>query len=648
MRIFSFLFSLLLGQLFFSAHAQDVDALAETFGRLPDIHDIQVSPNGKKVLFLQNIEGNRIIVTRSFDNPGAANGIPFDGGEFRWARWTSNDNILAGLSMPYTRVSSTTVETTETRLLYVDWDGKNASNPVRRSDRGSVNNTQYMPQIQDSVLDFLDDEPEHIIMEIDANTPLYRSVYKVNLRTRGRDRIIRSRSPIQTWEVDHNGVVRYGEGIDRKSFLKENMAEAIYRKSEDADWMTLYKYDAITENSPFNFIGFTDNPEHIYVTMSNENGYDALYKYNVDTQAIFEEVLNLGNNRIYNIKINDKGELAEYSYFDYRENIVRTDEEGKVYQSLLDNAFPNEYAEIVSKTKDNKILIVRVSSPTNPGDYYLIDLEKNAKGKIVSNYQNIDRASLSEMKPIKYSARDGLEINGYLSLPAGSDGKNLPMIIMPHGGPMARDTWGFDYWVQFLTAQGYAVLQPNFRGSVGYGSDFESAGHQEWGRKMLEDINDGTKWMIEQGYANPDKICILGGSYGGYAALQAVVKDGALYKCSAALAGVFDLESFMNYRVNYFGYKVYENYVESDEWTLEEASPINNIDKYDIPVLLLHGEQDKVVREGQSKSFYRKMRRAKKDIKYVKLKDGDHFLSKQENRVRFLKEVGEFLKKHLH
>ena len=250
-----------------------------------------------------------------------------------------------------------------------------------------------------------------------------------------------------------------------------------------------------------------------------------------------------------------------------------------------------------------------------------------------------------------YESRDGLEIPAFVTLPPGyknmEDAKNLPFIIYPHGGPQARDYAGFDFIAQFLASRGYGILQMNFRGSDGYGKEFKEAGKAQWGQAMQDDISDGVGWLIENGWADADRIAILGGSYGGYASLVGAMKTPELYQCAISLAGVSDLPQLLRDANKFSGGKYATRFVGSlwkDGSKLRENSPINNIDKYTIPVLMFHGTDDRVVDVEQSSKFVKAMKRKGKDITYFELPDGDHHLSLYKNRLTFLRETEKFLK----
>ncbi|MBL4612568.1 MAG: S9 family peptidase, partial [Emcibacter sp.] len=224
------------------------------------------------------------------------------------------------------------------------------------------------------------------------------------------------------------------------------------------------------------------------------------------------------------------GNIRSYRYLDDVYHRVHNDKLWQQLSKMLQRIFPDQQAYVASYSKDKKKFIIHVSSPTNPGDYYFLNMNSKKMDWFSEVYPGLDDEKLSPVISMSYKARDGLDIPAYLTLPVGvKEQKNMLTIIMPHGGPFARDSYGFDYWAQFLATRGYAVLQMNYRGSTGYGEGYEALGHNEWGGKMLDDINDGAHWMIEQGYADPKRICIVGGSYGGYAALQTLIKEPGLY-----------------------------------------------------------------------------------------------------------------------
>jgi dipeptidyl aminopeptidase/acylaminoacyl peptidase len=254
---------------------------------------------------------------------------------------------------------------------------------------------------------------------------------------------------------------------------------------------------------------------------------------------------------------------------------------------------------------------------------------------------------LPETEKVSYQARDGLKIEAYLTLPNNFDGKPIPAIIQPHGGPMVREYGGFDYWTQFFVNRGYAVLQPNFRGSSGYGHEFEMQAVGQYGMAMQDDLTDATNWLIKQGIADPGRICIVGASYGGYAALLAAAKTPDLFQCAISFAGLSDLLAQRNKARNYVNKVVALEQYGRDSKQLEDNSPINLVDKITIPLLLVHGDDDRVVDVEQSRAMVEALEDRDKKFEYIELEHGTHYLDNQQHRTTLFKAMDTFLARYL-
>ncbi|MDG1707663.1 MAG: prolyl oligopeptidase family serine peptidase, partial [Emcibacteraceae bacterium] len=472
---------------------------------------------------------------------GLENIIPYEGGNYNWVTWASNDRILASV-----RSMNFEARGRQRKLLSMHWNGTDQLNPNKFQSKGSSYNNSLPrePQIQDQIIDILRDDPDHVLIQMGLDTQRFPSVYKLNIKTRKRTQVLNSKSPVGYWVTDKDHVVRYGEGYIESSRGSKNIRHvALYRKSIDAPWHTLFDYQEIIEPRPFYFEGFSADPNIVFVSADDkDHGKRGLYTYNVNNKKIVEKIVGSSEFDIVDVSINEAFELDYYSYYREKAVTVRLSEMGQRLDKLIAKTFPDKTVAVISQTKDQIEMILSVEAPHSPQSYYYINSQTGDYKQITQTYRGLDHSKLAQMTPITYTARDGLEIPGYLMLPKGGSGKNMPMVVMPHGGPMARDGWAFDYWAQFLTTRGIAVLQMNYRGSTGYGEEYRMLGYHEWGRKMLEDINDGAKWMVSQGYTDPERMCVIGWSYGGYAALQSIVKDQSLYKCSVAMAPVTDLD----------------------------------------------------------------------------------------------------------
>jgi dipeptidyl aminopeptidase/acylaminoacyl peptidase len=269
-------------------------------------------------------------------------------------------------------------------------------------------------------------------------------------------------------------------------------------------------------------------------------------------------------------------------------------------------------------------------------------------GRVGSANPALAKTPLAPMEPVKIRAHDGQILPGYLTLPLDSSGKNVPMVVYPHGGPHDRDTWGFDWMVQFMASRGYAVLQVNFRGSTGYGEEWFDAGLRNWGTVMVDDITAATKWAISEGIADPARVCIVGWSYGGYAALVSAVREPDLYKCAVSIAGVSDLRALATETRRFYGGRYRARYTfGSDIDELKAGSPLRTPEKIKVPVLLVHGDDDIQVMVDHSKRMARALGRENKKYELVLIKDGNHALSRFEWRTTLLMKLEAFLAANL-
>lgn len=318
-------------------------------------------------------------------------------------------------------------------------------------------------------------------------------------------------------------------------------------------------------------------------------------------------------------------------------------------------ALPGQSPRLVSWSDDLTRAVVFVSGARDSGSYHLIDVGTGEHTAIGSVYPAITSDQVASITPISYPAADGLEIRGYLTLPPGREPTSLPLVVLAHGGPASRDHLEFDWWGQALAAQGYAVLQPNFRGSTGYGRAFLEAGYGEWGRKMQTDLSDGVRWLAAQGTIDPARVCIVGASYGGYAALAGPTLDRGVYRCAVAVAGVSDLRLMVEHeaksgaRRDNEAVRYWNRFMGSEgpsDRSLDTRSPARLAAQADAPIFLLHGKDDTVVPIAQSRIMAEALRRAGKPHELIELNGEDHWLSNASTRRRMLEETVRFLARH--
>jgi len=336
------------------------------------------------------------------------------------------------------------------------------------------------------------------------------------------------------------------------------------------------------------------------------------------------------------------GEEGRYTFLD------PTDD--KIWKAVA-AAFPGSAVVLRSWSNDRKKIVVRVDSPEDGPAYAVVDMNTRKATWLGGEYIEVKTADVARQVPIRFKARDGLALTGYLTTPRGREVKNLPLIVFPHGGPAARDEPGFDWWAQGMASRGYAVLQVNFRGSDGLGDSLLEAGYGQWGRKMQTDLSDGVAHLAAEGKIDPKRVCIVGASYGGYAALAGAALDTGVYRCAASFGGLSDLGRFVSWAKIKNGRGAFRYWTrfmgaEDDRKVLAEISPAAHVDRVTIPVLLIHGKDDSVVPIEQSEIMADALRRAGKPVELVVQKGEDHWLSRGETRLQTLEATMAFVEKH--
>jgi len=337
------------------------------------------------------------------------------------------------------------------------------------------------------------------------------------------------------------------------------------------------------------------------------------------------------------------GDEARYSFFAAAD---------QTRWNAIAKAFRGDRVSLVSASDDGKKVLVLVDSPTLGPGYALVDMVTHKATYIGERYAGLKEGDVAPVRPLTFKARDGLELHGYLTLPFGREPRNLPLVVFPHGGPAVRDEPGFDWWAQAMASRGYAVLQVNYRGSDGYGWEFLKAGFGEWGRKMQTDLSDGVVALAAQGVVDPKRVCIVGGSYGGYAALAGATLDRGVYRCAASVGGLSDLRRFVRQQRGEHGrgaqrwWTRFMGAEDPGDPVLKAISPVEHAAKADAPVLLVHGRDDTVVPLEQSQLMASALKDAHKPVDLVILKGEDHWLSRGDTRLAMLQAVVAFLEKN--
>ncbi|AIY66990.1 alpha/beta hydrolase family protein [Pseudoalteromonas piratica] len=611
----------------------------KSFASLPQVQNVNLSPDGNKIAYLQNYAGT--LVLRVFDNT-AQKDLPVIKSDnlntiLNWVEWANNDVLLLGLS--YTSREGS-LKYTSTRLYKFDLKSK-TQKPVRLISPKRGRET-LDPQFQDNVINFLPEDDEHILVAAAFDTPNRPSVYKVNVNTRKRKRLMRSKDNVKDWITDRQGNVRIGFAVDDTTVTYKLFVKNSHKQKE------LFKFEVFSRDR-VSIIGFDKNPNIIYFTALLD-GKDALYKTDISKDILKHELVfsdpdyDFDGSLLYS---NVTGEVIGFTHSNLDNGRQYWDTDRANLQKALNSAFPEDKITVFDFSDDGTKYLAYKRSTMDPGTYYFGDRAANNISIFSQRYPDITEQVIAQKTNIVYPARDGLNIEGYLTLPNSENTQNLPTIILPHGGPMARDYAGFDYWSQLFANQGYAVLQPNFRGSSGYGYDFEMSALQGWGDEMQNDLEDAAKWMISKGYADKDRICMVGASYGGYASLMALIKHPETFKCAASFAPVTDLEMIVS-KARYFDNKeIIKAQFGTDDDKLASQSPVNFAKVINRPILLIHGTDDKVVPVAHSRDMFDELNDYDKQVEYIELEDGNHYLNYEKHRIQTLTAITEFLKKHL-
>lgn len=387
-----------------------------------------------------------------------------------------------------------------------------------------------------------------------------------------------------------------------------------------------------------------DSRRNVAYGFVTKDGYDGIAEFALDGSGLGKILLardDVDADQLF--RIGRQRRVVGASYATEKREVAYFDPELAKLAKGLAKALPDQpIINIVGASADEQRLLLIASSDTQPGMVYLFDKASRELEPLLAVRVVLEKAPLGAMRPVSYPASDGTMIPAYLTLPPGSTGKGLPAIVLPHGGPSARDEWGFDWLVQFFTARGYAVLQPNYRGSSGYGEAWYGRnGFKAW-EVAIGDVNDAGRWLVSEGIARPDQLAIAGWSYGGYAALQSQVLDPALYKAVVAIAPVADLNYIVEDARNYTNYKVVRGFIGSGPH-LDAGSPRRHAERFAAPVALFHGTRDLNVDVRHSQGMEKALKSAGKPVIYREYEDLQHGLDDSTVRAQMLQDIGRFL-----
>ena len=595
----------------------------EDFFKNPEKTAFEISPDGQKVAFMQpwenrlnvhvkNIGSNEVIRLTSATERDIAGYLWLGDSRIGYVQDTGGDENF--------------------RLFAVNIDGTNQADLTP------------FDSVRVQIIDELENNPQEMLIGLNKKDQRLHDVYRLNVLTGQMELIAENPGNISGWQTDHAGKLRLAFTADGVN------TSILYRQTEQDTFHIILTTDFREEVNP---MFFTFDNKNLYVSSNRKRDKSALYIFDINTAT--ETDLIFGHDEVdiswamYSKKrkvltgVSIYTSKQKYHFFDnWRENV----------QKDLEEKLPGVEVRLSDLDDNETMALVRTFNDKTRGAYYLYNTETKELSKLADISPWLDPLKMANMMPISYKSRDGLTINGYLTLPKDSSDKNLPVIVNPHGGPWARNRWGFNSEVQFLANRGYAVLQMNFRGSTGYGRNFKEIGFKQWGKSMQDDVTDGVHWLINEGIADKDRIGIYGGSYGGYATLAGVTFTPELYACGVDYVGPSNIFTLLNSFPPYWElyrqmfYEMVGN-PEDDKELLEEISPVFHVDKIKAPLFVAQGANDPRVKQAESDQIVEALKLKGIDVQYMVKDNEGHGFHNEENRMEFYNAMIEFLNKHM-
>ena len=630
----------------------------EIFAKHPSYRDMKISPTGKYIAFTY-AEGDQVklgIMDRSTMKPMSS----FEFGESRQVvsfRWLNNERVgmmvqkitgwLDGTD-PKTKWAAGNADGSNRRIL---WDFEHSISSV-------------------SILSILENEPDYVLLqEMDWRDGRAVKPIRVNINTGKRHRV--DAGPIEARHtkpgivglgVDSNDEIRFAFEYDQGEDIIDDGDDAgyIHYKTSDGIWHKLGYRNKRDSSASMGILGYSEDNNSFYFTSNHDQASSdtrGLFEFDMVTRTIKllhrHPDVDIGGG-VYGNKGQLIGAYLEPGYPEYHYLISDENNSAIAMRQSLSAAFKNEQVSLRNSTSDGDLHVVRVTSDRNPGKFFLFDSKKNSLTRYADSKPEVKAEEMARVEPFAVEARDGLKMYGQLTIPNNVKETNLPMVVYPHGGPYgAADDWRWDRRAQMFASRGYLVLQLNFRGSGGYGEDFYDAGSKEWGRKMQDDITDATKWAIKSGLADPERICIHGVSYGGYAAMHAVVKEPDLYKCSIPDAGVYEMKIQWDEADSFKGWKGNERKKNYMNWAIggydyvKERSPVYHVDKLKAALLIVHGGSDVRVPMINAEVLEQHLKKAGKSYETLYKEEEGHGFQVEENRIELYQTMLSFLEKHI-
>ena len=598
----------------------------EDFFKNSEKRTFRLSPNGEYVAYMAPYKNRMNIHVRKFDSDSATRVTSVEDRDLSGYFWANND-----------------------RLVYVRDKGGNENFHLFAVNKDGSKEKDLTPfdGVRAQIIDNLEDNQDEMIIGLNKRIPQVFDPYRLNINSGEMKLLYENPGNITGWGTDHDGKLRLAyvtNGVDNT---------IMYRESEDKSFAPVITTNFKETLSP-QFFDF-DNGNTVYAVSNLGRDKAAVVKYDLKENKEVEEIF-----------INDEVDVDGISYSSKRKvptviNFTKDKLNRKFLDKEAEDIFKkletelgtgNEYYVTSSNKEEDKFLIYAGNDKTR-GSYYHYDKASGEVKHMADLSPWIKSEQMAEMKPISYTSRDGIKINGYLTLPIGIEAENLPVVINPHGGPWARDNWGYNPEVQLLANRGYAVLQMNFRGSTGYGKEFWESSFKKWGQEMQNDITDGVKWLIDEGIADPSRVAIYGGSYGGYATLAGITNTPDLYAAAVDYVGVSNLFTFMETIPPYWEpykkmlYEMVGDPSTKDSIMMKANSPVFHVDKIKSALFIAQGANDPRVVQAESDQMVEALKKNGVTVQYMLKENEGHGFRNEENRFDFYNAMTDFLDKNM-
>ncbi len=595
----------------------------EVFFKDPEQSGFQISPNGKYISYVKPDKDGLNIYVKSLQTQKETRVSSEKGKSILYHFWGNNQKILylkdPNASRKYV-------------LGIVNRDGKD------------VKFLNDFEGCRFDMVDRLEDDDDHILVAVNKIDPSVFDVYRLSLQTGDAKLMVKNPGNIVSWITNKKGEVKLAvssDGINETLLYRNNSAE---------------KFEPVITNNFKNTlrpISFSNNEQEIFAISNVNRDRSALVRINCKTGKELGVIYENKKSDVVDVAYSKNRNELDYAVVERekRENYLLNNRMKAIFTDLK-KSLPGKEIRITDRDDNETLFLIRTFTDINPGNYYLYQANKHKLYFLGNVNKAIKEEQMCKMEPVNYKTKDGYSISGYLTYPKNKKRNNLPVVVLPHSNVSSRTSWGYNAEVQFLANRGYLVFQMNYRGSRGYGKTFSNAGNKEWGRKIQNDITEGTQWLIAKNIADKNKIAIYGYNFGGYSAFNGVINNPTLYRCAVSYSGIINLFSYLKGLPAYYKpFKLmFDEMIgnpEKDGDYLKQSSPVFNADKIKVPILIAQGAKDPTVNITETNQFVKELKKRGVPVTYYVKEDEGHAFRIAKNRIDFYKNLELFLANHL-